>query len=219
MNGPADKAAQWLYTAAEHDIAEAQAHYAQRLLDGIGVEKDPHQAFQWFKLAAGQNHAMAMNMLGRCYENGWGVRVDMLLATYWFRLAAHAGLDWGMYNYATSLALGRGVATDRGEALRWLRKATSMGHAKSWNLLGGFYEDGWEVEADLTIAADCYRAAGEGGDFRGQFNYGRLLAQQGRIQDARAWFHLADGNPATTHAFREKMRAFLNMPPTQSRHA
>ncbi|WP_442596684.1 tetratricopeptide repeat protein [Parapusillimonas sp. JC17] len=210
LDGPADIAARWLYTAAEHGIAEAQLHYAQRLLDGNGMAQNPQEAFQWFKLAAAQKHPMAMNMLGRCYENGWGIQVDPLLATYWFRLAAHANLDWGMYNYATSLALGRGVAVDRGEAFQWLRKAVAMGHMKSWNLLGGFYEDGWEVEADLDAAEECYRAAAEGGDFRGQFNYGRLLARQGRMRDATAWFRMAASNPAITKPFREKMCLFLS---------
>jgi TPR repeat protein len=150
---------------------------------------------------------MAMNMVGRCYENGWGVAPDMLLATYWFRLAALEGLDWGMYNYATSLALGRGVDTDRHAALSWLRKAAELGHAKSWNLIGGFHEDGWEVEADMDIALECYRKAAEGGDFRGQFNYARLLARKGEMFEAADWMKSAYEN--ANEAFREKMRDFL----------
>src|SRR5690606_34413109 len=152
----------------------------QMLLDGRGVKQDTEQAFQWFRLAANTDHVMAMNMTGRCYENGWGVQADMLMANYWFKLAAERGLDWGMYNYATSLALGRGLPIDRKQALQWLQKAAALGHAKSWNLLGGFHEDGWEVETDMGAAMDCYRKAANGGDFRGQFNYSRLLAEQGR---------------------------------------
>lgn len=210
LAGPAEEAARWLYTAAEHGVAEAQAHYAQRLLDGRGVARDPRQAFEWFRLAANQGHAMGMNMLGRCYENGWGVAPDMLLATYWFKLAAHAGLDWGMYNYATSLALGRGTAVDRAEALAWLRTATALGHVKSWNLMGGFHEDGWTDEgADLAAAMDCYRRAAEGGDFRGQFNYGRLLAGEGRADEGLSWMRRSHDNPAATPAFRAKLLRYL----------
>ncbi|MFA5487919.1 MAG: tetratricopeptide repeat protein [Candidimonas sp.] len=212
MNGSADEAARWVLTAAEHGVAEAQTHYARMLLDGIGVEPNPGDAFQWFKLAANQNHVMAMNMLGRCYENGWGVEPDMLLATYWFKQAADRGLDWGMYNYATSLALGRGTAIDRESAYAWLRKAAGMGHAKSWNLLGGFHEDGWVVGADLDAAIDCYRKAAEGGDFRGQFNYARLLADTtGDMRASTHWMRCAYS--AANPPFRTKMTHYLKTSP------
>ncbi len=207
LKGPADEAARWLHTAAELGIVEAQVHYGQVLLDGTGVEKNPEHAFQWFKLAANEGHVMAMNMLGRCYENGWGTQPDMLLANYWFKLAAAAGLDWGMYNYATSLALGRGTEMNRGQALALLREAAAMGHVKSWNLLGGFYEDGWEVDVDMDCALDCYHRAAIGGDFRGQFNYARLLIAHGRPGEAPSWMNRAYEN--ATEAFRAKMRQFL----------
>lgn len=207
LNGPADEAARWLHTAAELGVVEAQVHYGQVLLDGKGVVKNPEHAFQWFKLAANESHVMAMNMLGRCYENGWGTQPDMLLANYWFKLAAAAGLDWGMYNYATSLALGRGIEMNRGQALALLREAAAMGHIKSWNLLGGFYEDGWEVDIDMDCALDCYHRAAIGGDFRGQFNYGRLLIAHGRSAEAPSWMKRAYEN--ATETFRAKMRQFL----------
>ena len=209
LSGPPEQAARWLRAAAEQGVTEAQVHYGQWLLQGNGVKADPQAACQWFRQAARQGHAMGMNMLGRCYENGWGVSPDMLMAAYWFRLAANAGLDWGMYNYATSLALGRGVDMDRGQALAWLRKATGLGHAKSWNLLGGFLEDGWACEADPEAAWNCYRKAAEGGDFRGQFNIGRLLAGRNEISEARIWLEAAYRNLAATAAFRKKMLRFL----------
>ena len=209
LAGPPEEAARWLYTAAEHGVAEAQTHYGQWLLDGRGVAVDARQALEWFRLAANQGHAMGMNMLGRCYENGWGVAQDVLLATYWFKFAAQAGLDWGMYNYATSLALGRGTEQDRPEALQWLLKATALGHIKSWNLLGGFHEDGWTGTVDIDAALDCYRKAADGGDFRGQFNYGRVLAEQGKQAEGMAWIQRAHDNPTATSAFREKLLHFL----------
>lgn len=211
LAGPPEIAARWLATAAEHGVVDAQAHYAQFLLDGNGVERRPEEALYWFKLAANADHVMAMNMVGRCYENGWGIKSNMVVATYWFKLAATRGLDWGMYNYATSLALGRGIDANQKKAFMWLTKAAAKGHAKSWNLLGGFYEDGNTVQADKDIAMDCYRRAAEGGDFRGQFNYGRLLAAQGNISDAIHWMQMV---PATaTPAFMVKMRHFLATAP------
>lgn len=208
LQGPPEKAGPWLAAAAEHGITEAQLRYGQLLLEGAAVERDPEQALHWFRQAAATGHAMAMNMVGRCYENGWGVQTNDVVATYWFRLAAERELDWGMYNYATSLALGRGVDADPAAAFEWLSKAAQAGHAKSWNLLGGFHEEGRETQACMATAMDCYRRAAEGGDFRGQFNYARTLATQGRIPESLDWLRRV---PATaTPAFMEKMRRFLS---------
>ncbi|MGE8330789.1 MAG: tetratricopeptide repeat protein, partial [Paraburkholderia nemoris] len=174
-------------------------------------ERNAEEALTWFKHAARQDHPMAMNMLGRCYEHGWGIAACAPVAVYWYRLAAQAGLDWGMYNYASALALGNGVACDRAQALQWFRRAAEMSHAKSINFIGSFYEDGWEVDADASIALDYYRRAAVGGDFRGQFNYARLLAEHGEIDAALTWLRRV---PVTaTPAFVEKMQAWLAASP------
>lgn len=207
VNGPPEVAACWLAVAAENGIADAQLRYGQMLLEGRGVKRDSELALRWFKAAADSSNALAMNMVGRCYENGWGMEPNVTIATYWFRRAATNGSPWGMYNYATSLTLARGTRTNRAEAFRWLKKAAKMGHAKSMNILGGFYEDGWEVEPDKDIALDYYCRAAEGGDFRGQFNYARLLIERRQIARAITWLKRV---PETaTPAFMQKLHQFL----------
>lgn len=211
LNGPSAEIAAWLAAAAEQGVTSAQANYGHKLLDGIGLAPDPEQALHWFKVAAHAEHVMAINMVGRCYENGWGTAANQDIATYWFRLAANRGLDWGMYNYATSLTLGRGTESNRPQAFEWFNKAANLGHAKSLNILGGFYEDGWEVDPDLAIAFDYYRQAAQGGDFRGQFNYARLLADQGNVTESVVWMKRV---PETaTPAFLIKVRHFLASAP------
>ena len=207
LSGPPERAAAWVAAAAGNGIVEAQAVYGQYLLDGHGVPRDPAAALVWFRHAANADHPMAMNMAGRCYEFGWGTAVCAPVAVYWYRLAARAGLDRGMYNYATALALGNGIEEDRVEALAWFRRAAALGHAKSLNLIGGFYEDGWAIPADPAAAFDHYRRAAEAGDFRGQFNYARLLGERGRIDEALAW--LARVPATATPAFVAKMHAYL----------
>jgi TPR repeat protein len=207
LTGPPEAAACWLQLGAERGVPEAQTRYGQVLLEGRGVPRDEKQAVYWFRQAARTDHPMAMNMLGRCYEHGWGVSASELMAVYWYRLAAVAGLDWGMYNYATMLMLGAGFAHGRKEALGWYLKAADSGHAKSINIVGGFYEDGWEVEADLGIACDCYRRAAEGGDFRGQFNYARMLADRGRSEEALCWLRRCV--TTATPAFIERLADHL----------
>ena len=165
LAGPRAHAIPWVAAAAELGVVDAQAVYGQWLLDGDGIPRDAATGLAWFKRAAQTGHAMSMNMVGRCYENGWGVTPQADVAAYWFRLAADAGLDWGMYNYATSLALGRGLAEDKPAAFLWLQRAQALGHIKSINLIGGFYEEGWVVAQDTRAAMCCYAEAAEGGRF------------------------------------------------------
>ena len=116
-----------------------------------------------------------------------------------------------MYNLATLLTLGSGVPEDKHEALYWLRKASDLGHAKSLNLVGSFYEDGWVVAKDLATACDFYRRSAVAGDFRGQFNHARMLIQQGEVGNALLWLRQV---PQTgTPAFLAKMKRFLEAMP------
>lgn len=198
-------------TAAEAGVADAQAVLGQMLLDGRDMPANPASAFGWFNRAAAQDHLMALNMVGRCYDLGWGVAIDKARAAECYRVAAERGLEWGMYNYATLLTLGEGVAQDRAAALEWFRKAAAMGNAKAMNYIGSFHEDGWVVDRDMTIAADCYAKAAEGGDFRGQFNHARMLADAGDVSQALAW--LARVRESATPAFLAKAEAFLRASP------
>jgi len=211
LAGPPAQRAAFVRIAAEGGVAEAQAVYGQMLLDGVGVPADQQAAVQWFDRAARQGHVMAINMMGRCYDLGWGVAVDKARAAQWFKAAADRGLDWGLYNYATALALGEGVAEDKPAALALFRRAAAMGNAKAMNFVGSFHEDGWVVERDLAEAARWYQRAAEGGDFRGRFNHARMLADAGRIDEARAW--LARVPETATPAFREKLETWLESRP------
>jgi TPR repeat protein len=203
LSGSPEERAALIREGAEAGVAEAQAVYGQMLLD----TGDAQAGFGWFNKAAAQGHLMALNMVGRCYDLGWGIPVNKPRAAECFRIAATRGLDWGMYNYATALTLGDGVAEDKAAALDWFEKAAAMGNAKAVNYLGSFHEDGWVVARDLTKAAECYARAAEGGDFRGQFNHARMLAENGEIAAARHWLERC-GETATA-AFVAKARLWL----------
>jgi TPR repeat protein len=191
LSGTPEEAALWIKAAAQHGLPDAQALLGQILLDGRGIAQDAVQARVWFSKAADQGHMMGINMLGRCHELGWGGEINTALAATYFKCAAELSLDWGMYNYANLLLHGNGIAKDEAEALSWYRKAAALGNAKSLNVIGRFYEEGWLVEPDASIAEEYYRQAAEGGDFRGQYNYALLLAEQGNMAEAVQWLHKA----------------------------
>jgi len=207
LSGPRADVAAFVRAAAEAGSAEAQARYGQMLLDGDGVAADASQAFGWFERAARAGHLEAANMVGRCYDLGWGVAVDKARAAAWFRQAAARGLTWAKYNYATLLALGQGVAEDRTTALALFEEAAAEGNAKAHNFVGSFHEDGWVVARDMDEAARRYAIAAEGGDFRGQFNHGRMLALRGETGEALRWMARAweNGNAR----FRAQMIDYL----------
>jgi TPR repeat protein len=191
LAGEPCKAAPWVETAARYGLVEAQLRLGQMRLDGLGAPKDEGAAFTWFMRAAKRNSPEAMNMVGRCYENGWGRTVDLSAAADWYRRSAEAGHDWGEYNYANMLFDGRGVARDQAQAVAGYRRAADKGHARAMNLLARCCEEGWGTPRDIAAACDGYRRSAQGGYFRGQFNYGALLAAHGRIDEALGWFDKA----------------------------
>jgi len=190
------RAAQAILIAAREGVLDAQALLGQILLDGRGIELDQQLALRWFEIAANGGHLMARNMLGRCHEHGWGCVADAAVAARHYRVAADAGLDWAMYNFANLLATGRGVVEDQVQALGLYRRAAELGHAKSMNLLGRYLEEGGVCPADPVGAVEWYRRSALGGDFRGQFSYAAVLADEGNIEEALAWLRqaLAGGN-------------------------
>jgi TPR repeat protein len=190
------RAAQAILMAAREGVLDAQALLGQILLDGNGIAQDQALALRWFTIAAHGGHLMARNMLGRCHEHGWGCAADASTAARHYRIAAEAGLDWAMYNYANLLATGRGVVEDQRQAFNLYRQAAELGHAKSMNLLGRYLEEGRVCPAAPAAARDWYRRSAVGGDFRGQFSYAAVLAEEGNTEEALAWLHkaLAGGN-------------------------
>lgn len=217
LNGDPQEAAVLLKTGAEAGLPEAQAAYGQALLDGRGVATDPAQALGWFRKAAAAGHLMAINMVGRCFEKGWGVAEDRVEAVRWYARAAQGGLDWGMYNYGAALALGAGIAQDDQAALGWFQRAGALGHAKSINFVGAFHEEGRLTTRDMAKAAECYACAAEGGDFRGQFNHARLLAEAGRLDEALDW--IARAAETASPAFRQKMKDYCASAPVPALNA
>ena len=216
LAGPPEEVARLLLEAAEAGHAEAQLLTGQIYLDGNGVARDTAEALRWFGLAAKAGNPMAMNMIGRCCEHGWGTVIDKALAAQWYRSAADRGLAWGMYNLATLYTLGEGVSEDKAEALNLFERAAALEHAKSINMIGSFYEDGWVAERNLVTAASHYRKAAEGGDFRGQFNHARMLAEAGDLDHARHW--LSKMTETATPAFREKARMWMTQQPSPIWH-
>lgn len=187
LAGDPIEAAAWVRCAAECGVAAAQLRLGRILLDGSGAKSDERAAFGWFARAADQGDAEAMNMVGRCHENGWGVPLDLEAAAASYRASAEAGHDWGQYNFGNLLFDGRGVARDQPQALRWFLQAAAQGHGRAMNLVARCLEEGWGCGRSVEDAAYWYYQSARSGYFRGQFNYGVLLAERGLPEAAADW--------------------------------
>lgn len=168
--------------ALRGDVA-AQIGWGHRLLQGEDARLDREAALRWFKLAAGAGDAAALNMVGRCYEVGWGVPQDPEEAVRWFRLAADKNYCWAQYNLGKLLARGHGGNRDPKVALQLLVRAARQHVSKGMNMLGRYREQAGERRKAML----WYRWAAARGCFRGQFHYGRYLAEMGRIDDGIHW--------------------------------
>ena len=65
------------------------------------------------------------------------------------------------------------------------------------NLVGRCREQGWGCGANPKAARAWYRRSAEAGYFRGQYNHGLMLAEDGRVDEAAHWIERAlAGAPA-----------------------
>jgi uncharacterized protein len=99
------------------------------------------------------------------------------------RLAAEAGLAEAQAVYGQMLL---DTGDERG-GFGWFVRAAGQGHLMALNMVGRCYELGQGVGIDYARAAECYRAAADGGLVWGLYNYATALALgRGVAEDRRA---------------------------------
>ncbi|GAB4070208.1 sel1 repeat family protein [Ancylobacter sonchi] len=202
-------AAHWVRAGALNGLVNAQLAWGRMLLDGTGTTRDAEAALRWFSIAAQAGSAEGLNMVGRCHEHGWGTLIAPARAAEFYRQAAQAGDAWARFNLAGLLLAGNGVPSDRREALSLYVRAARAGHVKAATLVGRYLENGWDRPARPAAARRWYRRGAEGGDYRGQFDYGRLLLSAGRQEEGLAWMRksLEGAVPAFCRLAGEGLRA------------
>ncbi|HEY9211286.1 MAG TPA: tetratricopeptide repeat protein [Ancylobacter sp.] len=187
-----EQAARWVEAAALNGLINAQLAWGQMLVDGHGVARDPKAGLRWFRVAANAGSLEGINMVGRAYELGWGVGIDRGEAALHYRAAAARGHAWAQFNLATLLLNGSGVVPDRREALHWYARSARGGNVKAMTMIGRYVELGWDRPARPIAALRWYRRGAQGDDYRGQFDYARLLlTTTGRLDLALPWFERA----------------------------
>lgn len=107
---------QLLQPLAQSGDPEAQYRLAIQYQAGLGIVKNPLQAYHWMREAAEQDHGLALHGLGIMYLYGECVEKDEREAARWLQRAADQGLVGSMAALASMYEQGLGVDKDPARA-------------------------------------------------------------------------------------------------------
>ncbi|WP_342618990.1 hypothetical protein [Rhodoferax sp. GW822-FHT02A01] len=193
------QAMQFLRSAADAGLAQAQLALANAYLQGDGMEQDPAQAIHWYQAAASQGLPEAQHALGEALLKGVVSPPDTDAALVWYRkaarqdhLAAQVAIETLEQEGQTIGSL-RGLRVQRhGQAERrrnegrWI-KAAEQGNSDARYHLGQMYERGLGLDADFDSALYWYGVAAQQGHARAQLALARLSEAAG-LPDVFKWY-------------------------------
>lgn len=158
------KAAELFNMSATRGDAEAQYYLGLLYLKGVGVEKQPQQAFNWMLAAAEQQYLEAQYELARMYSKGIGTGENPQETLRWLTRAADDGHAGAQFFLALAMDSGKGAPQNRDAALGWYRRSAEAGHMPAQRVLGQKYLSGDGVKADVSEATRWLKAASNAGD-------------------------------------------------------
>ena len=153
------EAAQWYRRAADQNIPEAQTALADRLMQGVGVDKNYEEAAKLYRAAADKLPVAAAHM-GDLYCYGVGVKEDTAECAKWYRKAAEGGIAHAAAALGGMYAMGNGVPKDDAEANTWLRKGAEGGDVMGQYGLAAAYRAGAGLKQDYVQAYVWLSVAG-----------------------------------------------------------
>jgi len=107
---------QLLQPLAQSGDPEAQYRLAIQYQAGLGIVKNPLQAYHWMREAAEQDHGLALHGLGIMYLYGECVEKDAHEAAHWLQRAAEQGFAGSMAALAGMYEQGLGVEKNAAKA-------------------------------------------------------------------------------------------------------
>lgn len=103
---------------------------------------------------------------------------DPVFAAEHVRKEALTGEPGAQLSWALMLLDGHGTPRDVVAAFHWFQLAARSGNRDAINMMGRCHELGWGTHINLTLAAQCYRSAGESGHAWAQFNLACLILRE-----------------------------------------
>lgn len=177
-------AAKFYRMASQQGDPEGQYHYANMLLDGIGVEQDESAGFDLMLAAAKAGLPAAQYRMAELYWNGKAFKLGKTepvgmrgTAIEWLKnaVAAEYAPAMVMMGRAYSNGSGKYLAVDKAEALRLFQRASELGNSDATFALALAYATGEGAEQDAERAMEAYKAAAEGGNAEAQAHLGQIF--------------------------------------------
>lgn len=189
----------WLKTAADNGLVDAQYEIAERYFYGIGVEQNQKEAFQRFMKIAKRKvisedefyalanyRPKATFMLGKCYEEGIGTAKNPKEAFKFYLETAQADftetiaeiLKDASYKTALFYFDGTGTNQDRNEAKLWYEKSAEYGHITAKKMLEHW--DKYNALPDKYESLAWHKKLAEQGDAEAQNILGTIVEDQYR---------------------------------------
>lgn len=153
-----------LQPLAEQGDADAQCYLGICYAEGIGIERDPAEAYYLFCQSAAQGNANGEYALGLWYYLGDGGESDYEQALHWIRKAAEQGLVVAQRRLCDIYLKGCIVERDYEQAFHWALLAAEQGdkvaqYTLSHCDLGGIVDseqaDHWSRKSIEWSDADC----------------------------------------------------------------
>jgi TPR repeat protein len=166
------RALQLLRQAAEVGYGEAAQCFGTLLLLGVGVQKNPEEAYSWLAKAADLGWSGSALIIGKIYLE---IR-DIPNGMSWIRKAAELGHPDAQREIGLRYLFGDGLERIDHQAAIWLEKAAINSDARAQGMLGVLYENGRGVEQSYAKAVHWYRQAIERGDAIAQNQLANLYA-------------------------------------------
>ena len=188
--------------AATKDYAEAQYVLGSMFASGEGVKRDNDETIRLWRKAAAQGHLKAKADLEKKFNILVAAETDKAAVTDTGGVAARGKIEAtirsaesgdanAQYNLAKLYEAGNGVAKSRIKALKWYQQAATQGHVEAQYefanalgeghpeaifLMGEMYQDGADVQKNISEAIKRFRQAADKGHAEAQYVLGSIYA-------------------------------------------
>jgi TPR repeat protein len=143
----------WLRKSALQGFSLAQDLYSQYCEGGIGMARDPVEAFRFCLLVAKGDYYPAAKRAASMLEQGIGVDKNLEQAFQWYYRAAELGDVDSAASVGRMYATGTGVEKNDTKALEWLQEGQKRGSPWALFALSSAYRFG-----ELGLSIDLRKA-------------------------------------------------------------
>lgn len=169
--------------------------------NGVGVDKNPNEAFKWYQKAADEGNVEAMKSLGDCYQKGMGVNKNLKEGFEWYQKAVNNGHIVAMFELGICYEFGVGVDKNPNDAVNWYQKgaekvnADTCGNADAMHRLGLCYRRGVGFKSDTEEALKWFRKGADNGSTDAMdslaYCYQKGIGVNRNPEEAMKWYRQA----------------------------